>query len=70
MNKISKEKLEWMKEIGIKEFKNPMKYYLGMNQVYSEEYISETSLEELKVKYDKRLIQKGMPIANDEDLER
>lgn len=56
MTEISKEKLDWMKEVGIKEFDKPMKYYLGTNHVFSQEYIKNTPLEELIRKYDRRLI--------------
>ncbi|WP_461614335.1 hypothetical protein [Clostridium sp. Marseille-QA1073] len=65
---ISKEKLEWMKEVGIKEFDKPMKYYRGMSWLYSEDHIKNTPLEELKRKYDKRLIKSGEPILNDNDI--
>lgn len=70
MKEISNEKLGWLKEIGVKEFKEPMKYYLGTNWLYSEEYIRNTPLEELKAKYDMRLIEEGEPIVNDADLDR
>lgn len=65
---ISKEKLEWMEEIGIKEFDKPMKYHAGVNWLYSEEYIKNTPLEELKRKYDKRLVELGEPTINDSDV--
>lgn len=65
---ISKEKLEWMEEVGIKEFDKPMKYYRGMSWLYSEEHIKNTPLEELKRKYDKRLINSGEPTFNDNDI--
>lgn len=51
MKEISKEKLEWMEEVGIKEFKKPMKYFYGTDQVFSEEYVRDTPLEELKAKF-------------------
>lgn len=56
---LSKEKQKWMKEVGIKEFEKPMKYYLGANCLFSEEYIKETPLEELKAKTDLRLVELG-----------
>lgn len=65
---ISKEKLEWMKEVGIKEFAKPMKYHAGTNWLYSEEYIKNTPLEELKRKYDKRLVNLGEPTIDDSDV--
>jgi len=65
---ISKEKLEWMEEVGIKEFDKPMKYYGGMSWLYSEEHIKNTPLEELKRKHDKRLIKSGEPIFDDNDI--
>lgn len=70
MNEISREKLEWMQEVGIKKFEEPMKYYSGTNLLYSESYIKNTSLEELKAKYDLRLIKEGEPKANDTNLDR
>jgi hypothetical protein len=56
---LSKEKQEWMKQIGMKEFHRPMKYYLGANCLFSEEYIRETPLEELKAKTDLSLVEEG-----------
>ncbi|MCY7576166.1 hypothetical protein [Bacillus pumilus] len=51
---ISKEKLDWMNEVGISEFKEPMKYYSKYgNHLFSEKYIRETSLEVLKSKFSK-----------------
>lgn len=44
------EKRKWMKEVGIKEFDRPMKYYYGAAWIFSEEYMRETSLEELKAR--------------------
>lgn len=53
MTGISKEKLDWMKEVGIKEWEEPMKFYvvnIENNCVYnfSEDFIKETPLPELK----------------------
>ena len=45
---MSDEKEEWMKEVGMKKFEQPMEYYLGLDKVFSEKYIRETPLEELK----------------------
>lgn len=59
-NNISQEKLDWMKEVGIREFKEPAKYYAGMNYVYSEKYIAETPLSELKARYNTKLIRWGI----------
>jgi len=67
---ISKEKLDWMKKIGMEKFEQPMKYRLGMNMVYSEKYIRETPLDILKAKYDKRLIKQGAHTTDDNDLDR
>jgi len=58
MSDISEEKRKWMKEVGMKEFERPMKYHIGSNHFYSEEYIKNTSLEILKAKYDEELILK------------
>ena len=52
MTNISEEKRKWMQEVGMKEFENPMKFYIGANHFYSEEYIENTPLEVLKEKYD------------------
>ncbi|MGG3737570.1 hypothetical protein [Aeribacillus pallidus] len=46
---ISEEKRKWMQEVGIQEFKRPMKYHI-YGWLLSEEYIAETSLEELKAR--------------------
>ena len=70
MKEISREKEEWLKEIGAKEFKEPMKYHLGTNWLYSERYIKETPLEELKARYNQKLIKEGEPIIDDTDLDR
>jgi hypothetical protein len=56
MEGISEEKRQWMKEVGMKEFDKPIKYYIGVNHLYSVEYIKNTPLEELKEKYDEELI--------------
>lgn len=64
MKTISKEKKEWMKEVGIKEFKRPMKYYLGSNWLFSEKYLKETPLEEIKAKVNFNLIEPGEPDEN------
>lgn len=53
---LSKEKKEWLKQIGAKEFPEPVKYaytFLGYTGVFnlSEQYIENTSLEELKAQY-------------------
>lgn len=69
-DKISKEKLEWLEEIGAKKFDKPMLYILGNNWFYSEEYIVNTPLEKLKTKYDERLIKKSEVFTDDEELEK
>lgn len=60
---FSKEKTEWMEEVGIREFDKPMKFYTPYGGLYSEEYIKNTSLEELKKRYEGTIpvepIQKG-----------
>ncbi|MDT2293257.1 hypothetical protein P7H15_10965 [Paenibacillus larvae] len=38
-NGLSKEKLEWMKEIGLKKFEHPMRYHTPFGHLYSEEHI-------------------------------
>ncbi|OAB35674.1 hypothetical protein PMSD_11720 [Paenibacillus macquariensis subsp. defensor] len=55
MKEISKEKLAWMNEIEMKEFETPMKYHTKFGQLYSEEYIRNTPLDELKAGYNKTL---------------
>ncbi len=73
-NIISKEKLQWMQEVGMKEFPEPQEYYLGGNHVFSEDYIKNTPLKKLQERYDKRLINyhpkscNGEPINTEEDL--
>lgn len=47
---ISKEKLQWMQKIGFEEFKEPMKYHVNGYCLYSEKYIKDTPLDELKRK--------------------
>jgi len=52
---ISNEKLKWMKEAGISEFDEPMKYYSKCGEhLFSEKYIRETSLGKLKSKFSKQ----------------
>lgn len=48
---VSQEKLEWLKEIGAKEFEEPMKYCIGLNYLLSEKYINDTPLDKLKTDY-------------------
>lgn len=45
-----KEKLMWMKEVGIKEFREPPKYY-RTDEVFTEKYIKETPLKILKERF-------------------
>lgn len=45
------EKRIWLKEAGIKEFKQSMKYYSRDGYLYSEEYIRGTPIEKLKASY-------------------
>lgn len=52
---IDQEKLAWMNEVGIKEFEKPIKYHSKFGQLFSEEYIRNTPLEELKAGYEKSL---------------
>lgn len=72
MKEISREKLEWLKEIGAREFEEPMKYSVGVNWLYSEKHIIETPLEELKARYNQRLIKGGLKMKeiSREDLEK
>lgn len=65
---ISQEKQEWLKEIGAKEFDEPMNYYVGTNWLYSKGYINRTPLEDLKAIHDKRLVAEGEPVIDDSDL--
>jgi len=44
---VDQAKKEWMERVGIKEFKHPMKYH-APGWLLSEEYIRNTSLEELE----------------------
>ncbi|MCY8562172.1 hypothetical protein P9D51_23105 [Bacillus sonorensis] len=56
MKGISQEKLEWMKEVGIKEFEKPVKFYSNFNKhLFSEDYIKTTPLEEIKAGYESTL---------------
>ncbi|MNO32246.1 hypothetical protein D3C76_222320 [compost metagenome] len=56
MEEISQEKLDWMKRVGIKEFKIPMKFHSQCgNILYSEDYIKNTPLEEIKARYENSL---------------
>lgn len=55
---MEKEKAEWLKSIGAKEFPEPIKYvytFPGYNGAFnlSERYVEETELEELKAQYEK-----------------
>uniref|UniRef100_UPI000AA3320B hypothetical protein n=1 Tax=Paenibacillus senegalimassiliensis TaxID=1737426 RepID=UPI000AA3320B len=53
---ISPEKLDWMKEVGIKEFDKPMKFYAPRNHhLCSEEYMANTPLEKIKAGYESTL---------------
>lgn len=53
---ISQEKRDWMKEVGIKEFDKPMKFYAQHNHHhFSEEYIANTPLEKIKAGYESTL---------------
>ncbi|MDN5388869.1 hypothetical protein QMZ64_15700 [Bacillus sp. LB7] len=50
---ISQDKLEWMKKAGIKEFEKPMKFYSAFHEnLFSEDYIKNTPLEEIKAGYE------------------
>jgi hypothetical protein len=55
--KMEKEKAEWLKSIGAKEFPEPIKYvytFPGYNGAFnlSERYIEETDLNRLKAQYE------------------
>lgn len=51
---LDKEKLEWLKEIGAKEYKEPMVYSAGYGKyLLSERYLKETPLSTLKKQYKK-----------------
>lgn len=52
---IGREKLDWMKEVGLKEFERPMKYHSRFGHLYSEEHIINTPLDQLKAGYKKTL---------------
>lgn len=45
---ISKEKIEWLREIEVEEFEHPMKYITQFGLLYPEEFIKNTPLEQLK----------------------
>ncbi|WP_018249817.1 hypothetical protein [Orenia marismortui] len=47
---ISKEKLEWMEEVGMKRFDEPMEYHL-FGHIFSEGYLKRTPLEVLKERH-------------------
>lgn len=49
-DKLSQDKLDWLKEIEVKVFEHPAKYCVH-NWVFSEEYLRRTPLEELKRRY-------------------
>lgn len=51
-NQLSEEKLVWLEEVGAREFVRPMKWHIDGHHFYSEEYIKNTPLEELKKKYE------------------
>lgn len=51
---ISIEKQNWMQEVDIKKFDKPMLYYYKDEMLYSEEYIANTPLDELKEKFNER----------------
>lgn len=53
---LTEEKLQWLKEIGAKEFDRPMMWHVGVNYLFSNEFIKETSLEMLKKRFDERLV--------------
>lgn len=58
---MEKEKAEWLKSIGAKEFPEPIKYvytFPGYGGAFnlSERYIEETDLEELKTQYEKNKV--------------
>ncbi len=64
-DKISKEKLQWMEEVGITEFDKPMKYcHCISGMLYSEEYIKSTSLEVLKEKLNKQNVKNNLEFKN------
>lgn len=55
---LNADKVEWLKNIGAKEFPEPIKYvytFPGYNGAFnlSERYVEETNLEELKAQYEK-----------------
>ncbi|MNJ25421.1 hypothetical protein D3C77_198660 [compost metagenome] len=55
MGNISQDKLDWMNEVGIKEFDKPMKYRSKFGHLYSEEYIKNTPLEKIQAGYERAL---------------
>lgn len=61
---IQQEKLEWMKSVGITEFKRPMKYSSGLGHLYSEEYIKETPLEKLKAGFEREIPENALNKRN------
>jgi len=55
-NSISEEKRQWMEEVGIVELKQPMKFLdTGSMMLYSEDYLKNTPLEEIKAGNEKAL---------------
>jgi hypothetical protein len=51
---MDKSKKNWMKKVGIREVNRPLKYIsTETGMMYSEEYIKETPLDELKAKFEK-----------------
>lgn len=46
------DKLDWLKEVGAKEFEHPMKWSVGPNYLLPEDYVKNTPLENIKEGYE------------------
>ena len=70
MEGLSKEKLKWMKEAGVEEFAKPMKYFQGMDHLFSEDYIKNTPLEILQERHGKRTLKNISRFSDGKEINR
>lgn len=57
---IGQEKLDWMDDVGFIELKQPIKYLAtGSGMLYSEDYLKNTPLEDIKAGYERTLKRKS-----------
>jgi hypothetical protein len=58
---ISQEKLDWMNDVGIRELDRAFKYYLPFTGMfYSEEYLKNTPLEEIKAGHERTVVRESI----------